>query len=324
MKIVNTTWRPDEFWKAGIESLVPGVALSVVNGHRAAKEQLMAAIADADVLLGDSTSATKITREIIFAARRLKFIQQPSVGYDAIDVAACGEKGIPVANTPGANDIGVAEHTVMLALACLKKLPLFNAKTHQGEWLFSQAQGIGVFEIHGQIYGLIGAGRTAREVAKRLVPFGARVLYYDIVRLSATDEAAYRVAYAPWEEILRTANVVSLHLPLNAETKGFMNRERLALMKPDAILINVGRGELVDEEALAAALKDHRLGYAATDVYSQEPPPPDHPLFGLENVILTPHLAGATNESRARILSMAMENVARVIRGEAPHWLIAG
>jgi phosphoglycerate dehydrogenase-like enzyme len=124
------------------------------------------------------------------------------------------------------------------------------------------------------------------------------------------------------EEILRTADVVSLHLPLNAETKGFIDQKKLVLMKPTAILINVGRGKLVDEEALAAALRSHKLGYAATDVFSQEPPPQDHPLFGLDNIILTPHLAGATNESRARIVSMAMENIARVIKGEKPHWVI--
>ena len=227
-----------------------------------------------------------------------------------------------MANTPGANDIGVAEHTVMLALACLKKLPLFNAKTHEGEWLFDRRREIGVFEINGKTYGLLGMGRTARAVAERLAPFGVRLLYYDIVRMSAEDEKRYHAAYAPLEEILKTADVVSLHLPLTRETEGIIGASMLALMKPTAVLINVGRGPLVDEAALAEALRSKKLAAAAIDVFSQEPPPRNHPLFGLENVILTPHLAGATLESAVRIINMALDNMGRALRGEKPLWVL--
>ncbi len=322
MKILNTTWRPDDFWKAGLEARIPGTRLTFVSMHRSGEEELKAGIADADFVLGDATSATKLTRSVIEASRRLKLIQQPSAGYNQIDLEACSEKGIPVANTPGANDSSVGEHTVMLALACLKKLPFFNAKTHAGQWLFPDSQRIGVFEIKGKTYGLIGMGRTAREVAKRLAPFGVRLLYYDLVRLPARDEAALGAAYAPLEEILSRADVVSVHLPLTAGTRGLMDAGKLGLMKPSAIFINVGRGELVDEAALAVAIRTGKLGAAALDVFSTEPPPADHPLFGLDNVILTPHLAGSTNEARERIVSMAMDNVARVIRGEAPLWVV--
>ena len=322
MKILNTTWRPDGFWKDLLDARISGVPFSVVNAHRASEEKLMAEIADADFLLGDPTSATPITRKVLQAAKALRLIQQPSAGYNQIDIKACMEKGVPVANTPGANDSSVAEHTVMLALACLKKLPFFNAKTHAGEWLFTQSPNIGVFEICGRTYGLIGMGRTGREVAKRLIPFGVRLLYYDIVKLSEADEAAYQAVYAPLEEILSSADIVSLHLPLSAETRGIMDEKKFALLKPTAIFINVGRGELVNETALAEALRNGRLAWAAMDVFSQEPPPKDHPLFGLENVILTPHLAGSTNESRARIVAMAADNIARVVRGEQPLWLV--
>jgi glyoxylate reductase len=308
--------------KKGIEARVPGVAFSVVDVHKVPEDKLIAEIADADLLLGDYTGNTPITRAVVRAAGKLKLIQQPSVGYNHIDIAACREFGIPVANTPGANNIGVAEHTVMLALACLKYLPFYNAKTHQGQWLFTQAQRTGIFEINGKTYGLLGMGRTARAVAERLAPFGVRLLYYDIVPLSAADEKKYQASYAPLEEILRTADVVSLHLPLTPETTKIINTTMLALMKPTAVLINVGRGALVDEAALAEAVRSKRLAAAAVDVYISEPPPTDHPYFGVENIILTPHLAGSTRESGMRIMSMSQDNLIRVMKGEEPLWVL--
>jgi glyoxylate reductase len=256
------------------------------------------------------------------AAKKLKLIQQPSVGYNHIDISACKEFGIPVANTPGANDIGVAEHTIMLALASLKNLPYYNAKTHEGEWLFTEAQRTGVFELNGKTYGLLGMGRTARAVAERLAPFGVKLLYYDIVRLNAADEKKYNATYASMEEILKTADVVSIHLPLMPETTKIIDAAKLALMKPSAILINVGRGALVDEEALAQALRDKKIAFAAVDVFTEEPPPKNHPFFGQPNIILTCHLAGSTRESGGRIINMALENLARVLKGEKPLWVL--
>ena len=322
MKILNTSVLNGTVWKEGLDPRVGGADYSIVDAHLATEEQLIQEVADAEILIGDYTFNTHITARVVEAAQRLKFIQQPSAGYNNIDVNACKRKGISVANTHGANDIGVAEHTIMLALACLKKLTYFNAKTHAGEWKFQEALKKGVFEINQKTYGLIGMGRTAREVAKRLVPFGVKVLYYDIVRLSAKEESEHQVTFVPLDEILKTAEVVSLHLPLNDETRGIISAEKLALMKPSSILINVGRGELADEKALATAAREGKLAMAAVDVFSKEPPPADHPLFGLENVILTPHLAGSTRESGARIKTMALDNIARAIRGEKPQWLV--
>jgi phosphoglycerate dehydrogenase-like enzyme len=165
-------------------------------------------------------------------------------------------------------------------------------------------------------------GRTARAVAERLIPFGVKLLYYDIVRLSAEDEKKYHAAYTPMEEILKTADVVSLHLPLTDETTKIIDTAKLTLMKSTAVLINVGRGALVDEEALAEALRGKKIAFAAVDVFTQEPPPKDHPLFGLENVILTPHLAGSTRESGMRIIGMSMDNLNRVMQGEKPLWVL--
>jgi phosphoglycerate dehydrogenase-like enzyme len=323
MKIVNTAPMPAGLLKDRLDAIIPGFKFSITDAHRFPADKLAAEAADADLLVGDYTGGTPITRLVVQTALKLRLIQQPSVGYNHIDLAACKEFGIPVANTPGANDIGVAEHTIMLALACLKKLTLVNAETHRGEWLFDQRREIGVFEINGKTYGLLGMGRTARAVAERLVPFGVRLLYNDVVPLSIEEEKKYQATYAPVEEILRTADVVSLHLPLTRETEKIINASMLALMKPTAILINVGRGPLVDEAALAEALRNKKLAMAAVDVFSREPPPKDHPLFGLPNVILTPHLAGSTLESGTRIISMAVDNLARVIRGERPLWLLA-
>jgi phosphoglycerate dehydrogenase-like enzyme len=322
MKILNTAPMSGAGLKSLIETRSPKISFIVVDAHKFPEDKLAVEIADADILLGDYTGSTPITRRVVQAAKKLKLIQQPSVGYNHIDVNACKEFGIPVANTPGANDIGVAEHTIMLALACLKNLPLYNAKTHQGEWLFTQAQRTGIFELDAKIYGLLGMGRTARAVAERLIPFGVKVLYYDIVRLSAEDEKKYHAAYTPMEEILKTADVVSLHLPLTDETTKIIDTANLALMKSTAVLINVGRGALVDEEALAEALRGKKIAFAAVDVFTQEPPPKDHPLFGLENVILTPHLAGSTRESGMRIIGMAMDNLNRVMNGEKPLWVL--
>lgn len=322
MKILNTAPMSDAGLKSIIESKAQGLSFNIVEAHRMAEEKLVAAIVDTDIVLGDYTGATLITRRIVQAAKNLKLIQQPSVGYNHIDIVACTDLGIPVANTPGANDIGVAEHTIMLAMACLKYLPFYNAKTHQGEWLFTYAQRTGVFELNGKTYGLLGMGRTARAVAERLAPFGVKLLYYDIVRLSVEDEQKYHASYASLEEILKTADVVSLHLPLMETTTKIIDAAKIALMKPSAVLINVGRGALVDEMALAQALRDKKIAMAAVDVFVEEPPPQDHPLFGLENAILTPHLAGSTRESGGRILNMATDNLIRVIRGEKPLWVL--
>ncbi|PKN17226.1 MAG: hydroxyacid dehydrogenase [Deltaproteobacteria bacterium HGW-Deltaproteobacteria-6] len=322
MKIINTAPMSDATLKSMIESKAEGLSFTVVEAHRMPEHKLAEWVADADIVLGDYTGATPITRRIVQAAKNLKLIQQPSVGYNHIDVAACTEFGIPVANTPGANDIGVAEHTIMLAMACLKNLTFYNAKTHQGEWLFMHAQKTGIFELHGKTYGLLGMGRTARAVAARLVPFGVRLLYYDIARLSAEDEKKYQAVYASLEEIMKTADVVSIHLPLTETTANIIDVQKLKLMKPTAILINVGRGALVDETALADALLAGEIAMAAVDVFVEEPPPQNHPLFGLENAILTPHLAGSTRESGGRIVNMAMENMIRVMKGEKPLWVL--
>lgn len=322
MKILNTTPIPGHVLQKTIQAKAPGIPFSVVDAHRLPEDALAEAIADADLLLGDFTGGTPMTRRVVLAAKTLRLIQQPSVGYNHIDVDACRDAGIPVANTPGANDVSVAEHTIMLALACLKKLTYFNTKTHEGNWLFGQRREVGVFEISGKTIGIVGMGRIARALASRLAPFGVKILYNNRARLSPEEETQYAATYGSLEEVLKEADIVCLLLPLTKETEGIINAARLALMKPTAILINVGRGPLVDEAALAEAVRNKQLAAAAVDVFREEPPPKDHPYFGVENMILTPHLAGSTLESGTRIMGMATDNLAHVMKGEKPLWIV--
>ncbi|NMD06256.1 MAG: hydroxyacid dehydrogenase [Deltaproteobacteria bacterium] len=322
MKIVNTAPLSGKGLKSLIEAKVTVTPFDIVAVLNFSEEKLAREFSDADIVLGDYTGITPITRAVVQGAKKLKLIQQPSVGYNHVDVAACKEFGIPVANTPGANDIGVAEHTIMLALSALKNFPYYNEKTHKGEWLFTEAQRTGIFELNGKVYGLLGMGRTARAVAERLAPFGVKLLYYDIVKLSAEEEKKYGASFVTMEEIFKTADVISIHLPLLPETTKIVDAAKLALMKPSSIIINVGRGALVDEDALARALREKKIAFAAVDVFAEEPPPPNHPYFGLPNMILTCHLAGSTRESGGRIMNMALDNLVRALKGEKPLWVL--
>ena len=196
MKILNTTPTPGRSLHKIFQDKAPGVPFTVVDAHKLPEDELMGAVADADLVLGDYSGQTPITRRVISAAKHLKLIQQASAGYNHIDVGACRDAGIPVANTPGANDSSVAEHTIMLMLACLRKLTYFNAKTHEGEWLFDRRREVGTFDLGGKTIGLLGMGRTAQAVASRLIPFGVTLLYFNRTRLTPEDEMLYQAQYA--------------------------------------------------------------------------------------------------------------------------------
>ncbi len=286
--------------------------IEIVGVHQFPEEKIVDEVKDAFIIIGDFTFNTPITKKIVMAAKGVRLIQQPSVGYQHIDVDACREAGIPVANTAGGNDVSVAEHTIMLALSLIKKLIYANTKTQKGEW--PQLE-VGGGELFGKQYGIFGMGRIGREVAKRLVPFGINTKYYDIVRLDKDEESGLSVSFMNLEDILKTSDIISLHLPLTDKTKGIIGAREISLMKPSAILINVGRGELVDEGALASALREGKVAGAGIDVFSEEPIKSNNPLIGLENAILTPHIAGTTNEAKGRIIAMAFENIYNVLIG---------
>lgn len=266
---------------------------------------------DAEVLI--STAFTPITRDMLQRASRLRFIQVAGVGTDHVDVEAARELGITVAAVTGANTVSVAEHVVMVALALLRGLIPAHNQMARGEWALpfwiAHAR-----DLQGKTVGIVGMGRIGREVAARMLPFGVTTFYYDANPLTPEQEDALGVTLLELDALLSESDLVTLHLPLTNETRGILNRERLFRMKRGAFLINTARAELVDEAALVEALQTH-LGGAAIDVFLPEPPPPDHPLLKLPNVVLTPHGAGVTQEAQARIAQGVIQNVLRFLEG---------
>ena len=297
--------------------------VAVVSGNQLSDSELLDLVRDADIILGDYSFNTKITRDMAFAAKKAKLIQQPSVGYQNIDIDACAEAGIPVANTAGANTASVAEHAVMAGLCLTKRLMIAHRTTAAGEW---RQMDIGAGEVQGKLWGLVGMGRIGKAVAERLVPFSVKLAYHDLARMSGEDEKLYHAAWSGIDDLLKAADIISLHCPLTEETRNMIDEKRLALMKPTALIINVARGEIIDEQALARALREKRLGGAALDVFTEEPISRGNPLLRLgdENLILTPHIAGATNESKIRIISAAVRNIVNVLNGGRPESVVNG
>jgi glyoxylate reductase len=280
-------------------------------------------MAEAEVALGDYTFRGPVNEALLAQMPRLKFLQQPSAGFEHIDLQACQAHGVQVANTPGVNAAAVAEHSIMIALALLKRLPSANTATHAGKWTQHElGWERGLFELLGKTWGIVGCGAVGREVAKRLGAFGVNVIYYDVRSLPPETEAEWGVKYQPLDRLLRLADIVSLHVPLTPQTRGLIGARELALMKFNAILINVARGECVDEAALAERLRTKRLGGAGVDVFSREPIAQDHPLLGLDNVILTPHIAGVTAEVRERVTRMSVANIVQFLHGQTPQHLV--
>jgi len=296
---------------------------TVASAHDLSADALLPELATAELALGDYTFQHPMGAELLAAAPRLRFIQQPSVGYQHIDLDACTDRGVLVANTPGVNDAAVAEHTLMFALMLLRHACTAHERTSHGQWAQQELiWGLGVRELAGKAFGIIGMGRIGRELARRLIAFQTRTLYYDLARLPQEVETELHVTYKPLDHLLRLSDVVSLHVPLTAETRGLLSAEKLALMKFDAVLINVARGECVDEAALARRLRERKLAGAGIDVFSTEPIVADHPLLALENVVLTPHIAGATAEVRERVAAKAVGNLACVLAGNPPEHVL--
>jgi len=285
---------------------------------------LVEAVRGADVIFGDFTFRLPIDAEAAEAARGCLLIQQPSIGYQHIDLEATRAAGIPVANAGAANAIGVAEQTIMFMLCLLKKAFYFHNKTVRGEWAQQEIFTIGLQEVYGKTLGIVGMGNIGKEVAARAKPFGCRIVYYDVVPLPAEMEEELGAERMELDDLLRTSDIVSLHVPLTPETTHLIDGEKIALMKPDAYLLNLARGEVIDEEALAEALQEGRLAGAGIDVFTQEPVSPDNPLLASDKVFLSPHVSGGTNESRVRILTITVENVMRVLSGEKPLYVVNG
>ncbi len=252
-------------------------------------EKLIEGVRGYDVLI--VRSATRVTKDVIQSADRLKVIGRAGVGLDNIDLDAARAKGITVLNTPGATAISVAELTIGLILACLRGIAFQDRSIRSGKW----AKKIKGFELFGKTVGIIGLGRIGTEVAKRLIPFGAKVVAYD----PYVQESEY-AEIVTLENLLRRSDIITLHLPLLDDTKLFINSERIGAMKDGVILINAARGGIVDEDALVEGLETGKIRAAGLDVYETEPLPDDHPLLKFEQVVLTSHIGAQTIEGQVR------------------------
>jgi phosphoglycerate dehydrogenase-like enzyme len=256
------------------------------------------------------------------AAPKLKLVQLLSAGYDRCDIEAARRAGVPIANNGGANSVAVAEHALLLMLAVSRRLVWQHSNVAAGRWRGNDWQEKNLYELYGRTLGIIGLGTIGKKVARLGRAFGMTVIYHDIVRLNEDAEDALGARFRLRDEVLRESDVVSLHVPLLPATRHLIGAKELGLMKNSAILINTCRGPVVDEPALYAALSGGTIAAAGLDVFDQEPPPADNPLFGLDNVVLTAHMAGPTWENRFKRFRNAFDNVQRVERGETPNWVI--
>ena len=281
--------------------------------------EFIQAAGDAQYYLG---LARHMGGEFFRTAPNLKLVQLLSAGYDHVDVEAARKAKVPVSNNGGANAIAVAEHTLMLMLAVLKRVVRFHNDVVAGKWRVGNAAEIRVYELSGRRLGIVGLGNIGKKVVRRAAAFDMKIQYYDIRRLSEAEEDALGVRFVLFDELLRTSDVVSLHVPLDDSTRNLIGARELGLMKPEAVIINTCRGPVIEENALHDALKSGRIAGAGLDVMVEEPPKPNHPLFALPNVTLTPHSAGPTWENwRARFRN-GFDNITRVAAGRRPLWVI--
>ena len=290
-----------------------GFTTSLLDGQLSADEQ-KSAVSGADFILH---FGTPLRDDVLRAAGNAKLVQMMAAGYDDMNLELMSELGIPCANNGGANSWAVADHTLMLMLALNKRLTLGDRSVRDGSWNASVG-GLNTYEMAGKLVGLVGIGNIGRQVAQRLRGFDAEVQYYDVYPLDEERERELNVTRVTLDGLFRTSDIVSLHTPLTAETRHLVNRERIGMMKPTAFLVNTARGPVVDEAALTEALRAGRIAGAGLDVFEQEPIDPGNPLLEMDNVVLTPHIAGITWDTWSRRARFAYANMQRVRDGEAP------
>ena len=295
----------------------------VVVPRGTSDEEIISRVGDADFIAADAVSP--VTAQVIAAFPSLKLIHSEGVAYNVIDVAAAREAGVVVCNNAGVNAGAVAEQAVLLMLACLRHAVEGDAATRTGQQIKMKERLMveGIRELGDCSVGLVGLGAIAAETAKRLRPFGCDVAYWNRTRRSEEREAELGARYLPLDELARTCDIVSVHVPVTPETENMVDEAFLASMKDDAILINTARGEIVDQVALAAALEAGTIGAAGLDTLSPEPVAPDHPLAVLEGdaanrLVLSPHIGGVTEGMFRRAWTTIWQNIARVAAGEQP------
>lgn len=269
-----------------------------------APEELKKIIKEYDALI--VRSATKVKKDIIEAAKKLRVIGRAGVGLDNVDLEAATQKGIIVMNTPAGNTISTAEHTFSMILALSRNIPQAYASMKQGRWDRSKFMGV---ELYGKALGVVGLGRIGTEVVKRALSFGMKILAYDPF-LSLQVAQSLGVEMVELKDLFKRADYITIHAPLSEKTRHMVSTAEFAMMKKGARIVNCARGGIIDEEALVSAIKEGRVAAAALDVFEKEPLSADNPLLQLDNVVITPHLGASTEEAQVNV---ALE-VAQIVR----------
>lgn len=295
----------------------------------ASDEELLAAGADADFIAADPM--TTVSGRVIRSMPNLKLIHSEGVGFNGFDLEAAGEKGVYVCNCKGANAGAVAEQTILLILALLRSAVIGDRAERQGGQIQMKERLMveGIREVSDCRVGLIGFGDIAKATAERLYPFGCEMFYFSRRRLPEEQEKQYHVTYLPREELIELCDIVSLHVPVTEETRGMVDESFLSRMKPDAFLINTGRGDLVDNQALRRALIRGEIGGAGLDTVYPEPTTKDNPLVDLpeecaDKVIFSPHIGGITTSSFRRCHRMLWQGIEDVKNGKRPEHVVNG
>ncbi len=303
----------DPIHPEGVQLLQSSAQVDVKTGLK--PDELMAILPDYDALV--VRSETKVTSQVLQSGRKLVVVGRAGVGIDNIDLEAATRRGIAVVNSPTGNIIAAAEHTLALMLAVARNIPQACQSLKEGQWKRSQYMGV---ELRNKTLGIVGLGKVGSEVARRARAFGMRLVAYDPF-VSPDYASNLGVEMMPLDRLLKESDFVTLHTPLNESTRHLIGKEQVAQMKPGARLINVARGELVDEAALLAGLEEGKLAGVALDVFAQEPPAPS-PLLSHPKVVVTPHLGASTAEAQREVAVEIAQQVLQVLRGEPPRYLV--
>lgn len=310
-KILHTYRYTGGPWEI-LKSVVPeGYTIKTLD--EPTQEQLIKEAVDADYLL--VSGRLKIDKEVLDNAKNLKMIQRTGVGTEMLDKEEIKNRGIPVYVNAGVNARSVAEHTLTLILSCLKRVPAIDKQVRNGVWK-KQETGTFCHELYGKTVALVGMGAIGRQVATYLHCFGAKIVYTDLFRMSEEQENALGATYvSSFDELLPMADILSFHCPLTEENKELLNASSISKMKDGAIVVNTARGKLINECGLYEALTSGKLASVGLDVHYEEPMRKDDPLCRLDNVILSPHIAGLSFEAFHSMMKGAIDNIVAYDQG---------
>jgi len=252
-----------------------------------------------------------VTEIVLIKSPKLRVVSNMAVGVDNIDVKSCTLRKIPVGNTPGVLTESTADLTMALLLSVARNIPRASMDAREGRWKTWAPSGWLGLELNGSTLGIIGMGKIGKAVARRAMGFGMNILFSDPEIRNDIDATQVRL-----DELLKNSDIISLHMPLTEDTRGMINQSTLSLMKPTAILINTARGPLIDTPAIVDALVNHKIAAAALDVTDPEPLPPTHPLYGLPNCLIVPHIGSATQQTRRKMAELACKNLLAGLEGE--------